>query len=188
MSEDTSGLPFCGPAGDLLSRIALTALPAEVPCAFTNLVACFPREAKSRGDNEPERGEIMECKPRLVEFVNIARPRLIVCVGSLAAQHVRHGDTIPCVDIIHPAYILARMPAAQKQFAVQKCVVQIRNAYEDALTANKPFQPWGVTDNAEVKTAKQKLRLIQTYLTAEEKHQRWLDEGWKPGSDDEIPF
>src|SRR4051812_28157858 len=45
-SEDALGLPFVGPAGDLLDQIKQRALPPETSCAFTNLVACYPREAK----------------------------------------------------------------------------------------------------------------------------------------------
>jgi len=86
-SEDTLGLPFVGPAGQLLDQIIERALPTGTSYALTNLVACYPREAKSRGDNEPERGEILECRPRLIEFVNIARPKLIVLVGNLTDHY-----------------------------------------------------------------------------------------------------
>jgi len=141
--EDATGKPFVGPAGALLETIRERALPSDCRVAFTNLVACFPREAKTRGDNEPERGEILECKPRLIEFVNIAQPKLLVCVGSLTHHHIGHKDTIACVDIVHPAYILARMPKVQQGFAAQKCVVQIRNAYAQVLEQNRPYTEWG---------------------------------------------
>lgn len=143
MSEDAIGLPFVGPAGHRLDQIIAAALPADVTYALTNLVACFPREAKSRGENEPERNEILECRPRLIEFVNIAKPRLIVCVGKLASQYITHDSTIPCVDIDHPAYIL-RMPLAQQQMATQKCIVVLRNAVEDVLqTKPTTYRQWG---------------------------------------------
>ncbi len=146
-SEDTLGRPFVGPAGHLLDDIIERATPSTpVRYAMTNLVACFPAEAKSRGDNEPTHGEILACSDRLVEFVNIAQPRLIVCVGSLAAQYVDHNDSVKCCDIVHPAAIL-RMPLAQKQMAVQRCVVQLRNAVDDMLQSSRCFTQWG-NDNA----------------------------------------
>lgn len=157
-SEDATGQPFKGPAGDLLDKIIERALPGhvelgddgatehwvyDVTYALTNLVCCFPREAKTEGTNEPAHSEIAACRPRLVEFVNIARPKLIVCVGALAAEYVSHTDTVRCVDIVHPAAIL-RMPLAKKNMAVQRSIVVLRNAVEDMLqVGNVNFTKWG---------------------------------------------
>lgn len=162
-SEDAIGLPFVGPAGRLLDQIVDRAIgstlikgpvgyngvglmddPKPVTTAFTNLVACFPAEAKAEGINEPHMSEIKACRERLVEFVNTAQPRLIVCVGALASEHVDHGDTVPCVDIVHPAFILARLPLAQKQMAVQREIVRLRCAVEKMLESpRQQFTKWG---------------------------------------------
>lgn len=169
-SEDARGLPFDGPAGDLLNKIIDRALanwqvpgtegPAynSVTYALTNLVCCFPREAKMEGSEEPHPSEIAACRPRLTEFVNIVRPKLIVYVGALSAEYVDHGDTVRCVDIIHPAAILRRdMPLAQKNMAVQKVIVILRNAVEDMLqVGNVRFTKWGER-HADV-TSKDRLR------------------------------
>lgn len=142
--EDTMGLPFVGQAGRLLDQIIERSLPQGMPYAITNLVCCFPRDKKLTGNHEPERSELLACRPRLVEFVNIVQPKLIVCVGSLATEYVNHEDTIPCIDIVHPAYILAHMPKVQKDYAVSKCVIQIRCAVDDILQSPpKPFTKWG---------------------------------------------
>ena len=142
VSEDALGLPFVGPAGHLLDQIIERALPPTVRYALTNLVCCFPAEAKARGDNEPEHGEILACRPRLVEFIKLCRPRLVVLVGALAEQYAHgsdtpewlpNGSTLKYCHIVHPAHILARLPLAQKQMAVQKCIVVIRSAVEDML-------------------------------------------------------
>lgn len=115
-----------------------------VYCAYTNLVACYPREAKMRGDNEPEADEVRACEPRLVEFVNIARPRLIVCVGQLAAQWVDHGDSVAVADIPHPAWILGHVkPLSRQERETHHCVVVLRNAVEDmAGKAEGGFREW----------------------------------------------
>lgn len=145
MNEDAHGLPFYGPAGDKLEEIIKRAFEpyvhaqGDVSFAYTNLVACFPREAKARGDNEPERGEVLECRPRLVEFVNIAQPRLIVRVGKMVEQYLNFDLSVPMVDITHPAHIL-RMPAAQKGMATNRQAVKLRCAWEDVLQL--PVQPW----------------------------------------------
>lgn len=143
-SEDTAGLPFVGPAGMLLDEIIARGVPKGVTHALTNLVACFPREAKSIGDNEPERGEILECRPRLVQFVNLAQPRVIVRVGKLAVRYLGFDLSVPFADIDHPAYML-RLPLAAQKGAVQRAMVHIRNTCEDVLdTSRAEWKPWGM--------------------------------------------
>lgn len=157
MNEDAEGKPFWGPAGQLLNQIIDRALPSDVACAFTNLVACFPREAKERGDNEPERDEILTCKPRLIEFANLAQPRMVVTVGGLADSYVSPICTGPRVHIVHPAYILSQIPVAAKGPATKKCIVQIAHAWEDAVKLNAQFNPWKKPD-ASSKTRREHLR------------------------------
>lgn len=144
-SEDVLGQPFVGPAGKLLDDIIQRSVCNRivdghvfmVSHALTNLVACFPRDAKGRGDNEPEVDEIKACAARLREFVLMCQPKLVVCVGRLASEWVGRNETCAgiasvrkIVDIIHPAAIL-RMPLAQRAFAVRKCEVTIANALEE---------------------------------------------------------
>lgn len=154
-SEDALGQPFVGPAGERLDAVAATALAEwQVPgtagpgynsvvLAYTNLVACFPRDAKAAGTNEPERGEILACRPRLDEFIRLARPRLIVCVGTLAEQYVDHAGGVPCCDIIHPAATFPpRMTRAQAEGALRRATVVLRSAWEDVLQSGKQFSGW----------------------------------------------
>jgi DNA polymerase len=132
-SEDAIGLPFVGPAGKLLDQIIDRSVPSHVRYALTNLVACFPREAKMAGDNEPSVEEITACKSRLREFLHaVATPSLIVCVGRLASDWVDRMTDCQYADIAHPASIL-RMPLAQRQMATQKCIVQVKCAVEEML-------------------------------------------------------
>lgn len=138
--EDSTGLPFKGPAGNLLDQIIDRAVPSGVTYALTNLVCCFPRENKLAGFNEPEKSEIEACRPRLYEFITICKPKLIVCVGALAANcigdHDAYGRILGArvVDIIHPAATFPpRMAVAQAQMARQRAVVVLRNAVEDMM-------------------------------------------------------
>ena len=166
MSEDALGEPFVStaPAGQLLEWIIGQGLPQGTACAMTNLVACFPREAKSRGDNQPEYSEIMACRPRLVEFLNMARPKLVVCVGVTLAEYVPHNKTVGRVEIVHPASI-KRMPLVQQRYAAMKCAVQIRSAYAEAVKSIQQFQPWEV-DHAEGKKGRR--RVADIYDEAEQ--------------------
>jgi len=77
---------------------------------------------------------------RLIEFVELANPGLIVCVGELARDWLKPGyrysiqlhRDIPTIDIVHPAYIL-RSPIAHQQLLIQRCEVKLRNAVEELL-------------------------------------------------------
>lgn len=157
-SEDALGLPFKGPAGNLLDQIIERALPSDVRYALTNLVCCFPRDAKTAGDNEPEHDEILACRPRLVEFVRLAMPRLVVLVGALARRYVSgasmfrtdgrseqpewvaEGRFLEFCEIVHPAAIL-RMPLAQKNYAVQKNIVVLRRAVLAVMDPQSKHNP-----------------------------------------------
>lgn len=148
-SENTLGIPFApgAPAGRLLQQIIDNVVPVTVSYALTNLVACFPRDAKHAGTNEPAYDEIEECRRRLLEFLVLAQPKLIVCVGRLASDYIppRNDlwDDIRYADIVHPAAIL-RMPKAQQNMAVQKATIILRGAIEDTLQAgSKNFTNWG---------------------------------------------
>ena len=145
-SEDAMGVPFVetAPAGNLMNQIIERALHKSITYALTNIVACFPREAKMFSNNhQPTPDEIRACRPRLTEFVNIARPRLVVRVGQLATAWVDYVSGVRYVDIIHPSYILVRMPLAQRQMAVNKSIVVIRSAVEDMVESNcREFTNW----------------------------------------------
>jgi len=138
-SEDCLGEPFVGPAGNLLDQILADAISAAGGApwryAVTNLVACFPREAKieeasSGSIRPPRKEEIQACRPRLLEFVAIAKPRLIVALGAIARQFAPWPEssdtTIQC--LIHPAAILRMDNQAQRDLAYKRCVLTLTEA------------------------------------------------------------
>lgn len=141
LSEDVVGRPFVGPAGKLMDRIITEALTGyeHMSYALTNLVCCFPKKQKEAGDNEPPPESIEACSKRLEEFVNLAEPRMIVCVGGLAQawiigtkgrRHILTGYQGKLIAITHPAAIL-RMLLAQRPLVTRRCVVTIAEAIEE---------------------------------------------------------
>lgn len=146
-SEDVLGKPFIGPAGKLLDQIIETAWRdsnSVATRAFTNLVACFPKNAKDKKVNEPEPEEIKACEKRLAEFVGLCSPKLAVCVGKLSSTWVhkmRNGlglEDTKLIDIFHPAAIL-RAGIQNQGLAVQKCVLTLTEALEDMTVKDIPF-------------------------------------------------
>ena len=133
-SEDALGKPFVGPAGKLLDYILDQAGASEVKVALTNLVACYPREQKQLGVNEPPEESIKACAPRLIEFASLCQPKGILLVGKLSRKHVpweivekRLWD-----DIIHPAAIL-RADVSQRGLAIQRSIVAVRDLLEEMM-------------------------------------------------------
>lgn len=160
-SENVLGRPFVGPAGRMLDSIVEQSVADEnyrrameqdgkgnhdpyppLRVAFTNLVACIPRENKSsKKATEPDAKHIKACAPRLVDIASIADPKLVVCVGSLAEKwlgsesagsknRVALRKEVPTVHIVHPAAIL-RAQFAQRGLMIQKAVVTLTEALED---------------------------------------------------------
>lgn len=143
LSEDALGQPFVGPAGKLLDEIIRRALGGKaVRAAYTNLVACFPREAKESGDHKPSNESIRRCSPRLEEFIGLCRPRAVVCVGALSTKWLHLAvdgsrDDLVVESIDHPAFLL-RMPEAQRDLAVKRCIIRVKGVVEKVIALSPP--------------------------------------------------
>lgn len=132
-------MPFVGPAGKLLEGCVERAFDGRdyLTRGYTNIVACFPREAKEAGTNEPDSDSIKACGARLVEVVQMAKPQLIVCVGSLAAKWTRKIvgaglEGITLLDVLHPAFII-RLPVSHRDLKVQETIVRLQTAVEELV-------------------------------------------------------
>ncbi len=167
VSEDTIGQPFVGEAGKLLDKIVANALlycmGADLRLAFANLVGCIPRDEGGGKAGPPCHQDIQHCAPRLRDIVDLARPRLIVAVGTLARDyldrkmrgnvwetqalkrnrkkeqkdHVLHpGTYVPRIDIVHPAAIL-RANEAQQGLMAQRAEIQLVTAFQSLLAPAK---------------------------------------------------
>lgn len=134
MSEDTHNKPFWGPAGELLDKI-ITAAGVTRRTAFANMVCCIPLDESGQKVTQPEEAEISSCGDRLREFVAIAKPRVIVAVGDVAATWLPR--MLPTwgtgfVDIVHPAAIL-RQGQAQRGFSFDRCVNTLRDMLREVF-------------------------------------------------------
>jgi uracil-DNA glycosylase len=86
--EDKEGLPFVGPAGQLLDR-ALEEAGIDRSLAYvTNAVKHFKWEArgKRRIHAKPNWSELAACRPWLDAELTVVAPRVLVCLGATAAQ------------------------------------------------------------------------------------------------------
>ncbi len=142
--EDREGRPFVGPAGQLLDR-ALDEAEIDRRLAYvTNVVKHFkwtPR-GKRRIHAKPNWGEIAACRPWLEAELAVVQPRVLVCLGSTAAQallgrqfrvtrqrgELVESDLAPsALATIHPSAIL-RMEDDEREREVQAFVSDLRVA------------------------------------------------------------
>ena len=88
--EDLSGKPFVGPAGKLLDRAFEEAGIARDDVYVTNTVKHFKWEprGKRRIHQKPNSREIAACRPWLEAELRLLKPKLLVCLGSTAAQAI----------------------------------------------------------------------------------------------------
>jgi uracil-DNA glycosylase len=119
--EDAQGLPFVGRAGKLLNQMIEAMGLQRKDVYICNVVKCRPPENRA-----PEKDEVACCSPFLLRQLDAINPKVIVCLGSVAAQtlletnrgisHFR-GEWLEfrgrkLLATYHPAYLL-RNPAAK---------------------------------------------------------------------------
>ncbi|MFH1034259.1 MAG: uracil-DNA glycosylase [Pseudomonadota bacterium] len=121
--EDQAGLPFVGPAGQLLERMLAAVGLKRQEVYITNLVKCRPPK-----NRDPLPVEAATCRPFLEAQVTALAPRVILALGRPACQALLASDApigalrgawrqfmgIPLMPTFHPAYLL-REPARKAE-------------------------------------------------------------------------
>lgn len=125
--EDLKGQPFVGPAGKLLDdMLCIIDLSRETNCYIANIVKCRPPK-----NRDPLPAESEACMPWLREQFRLLRPKIVVCLGRIAAQRMirsdfsvtkEHGTFIEKNGILfmgtfHPAALLRQPQNKPEAFA-----------------------------------------------------------------------
>lgn len=86
-SEDLSGTPFVGRAGQLLDKyLELVDIPRQ-DVYITNILKCRPPK-----NRDPEESEQDACIGYLREQVKLIKPKMIVCLGRISAMRLIKPD------------------------------------------------------------------------------------------------
>ncbi len=85
--EDLQGLPFVGPSGEILDRLFKDCGLSREKIYLTNILKCHPP-----GNRDPREEEIKACLPYLKYETYLLKPRIIVCLGRVAAQRIISPD------------------------------------------------------------------------------------------------
>ena len=122
-TEDNTGRPFVGRAGELLTKMIQNVLlipRSEIYIA--NIVKCRPPQ-----NRVPTSKEALTCKPYLQKQIEIIQPKLIVTLGATAYSYLSNDNTpiskvrghlldmqqYKILPTFHPSYLL-RNPSAKK--------------------------------------------------------------------------
>lgn len=113
--EDIQGIPFVGRAGQLLTDIIEKGMKMRRSDVYiANILKCRPPNNRN-----PSPDEVGRCSPFLVAQLGVIRPRVIIALGTYAAQYLAGDKTpiskmrghfftycdIPVMPTFHPAYL-----------------------------------------------------------------------------------
>ncbi len=141
--EDLKGHPFVGPAGKLLDRALEDAGVDRSRVYVTNVVKHFKWEprGKRRIHKKPRQSEIEACRPWLDDELAIVKPKVLVCLGSTAAQALlgrafrvtaQRGKVVPSplapvvMATVHPSSILRAPDEATRHREYARFVDDLR--------------------------------------------------------------
>ena len=134
--EDEQGIPFVGRSGQVLDELLESIGLSREQIYITNINKCHPP-----GNRDPEREEQEACMPYLKYETALIRPRIMVCLGRIAAQRMirpsfsvtkEHGvfvekGGVAFMGTFHPAALLRQpqnKPAAFADFAALREKIQ----------------------------------------------------------------
>jgi len=132
--EDRQGEPFVGRAGQLLNEMLKAAGYPRDAVYIANILKCRPP-----GNRDPRPAEAAACSSYLQQQIRLVAPRLILCVGRIAAQTLLATETpigklrgqthqlaatgTPVVVTYHPAYLL-RSPLQKRKAWDDLCLAR----------------------------------------------------------------
>jgi uracil-DNA glycosylase len=132
-TEDQTGRPFVGKAGELLNKMIVGMGLAREQVMIANIVKCRPPNNRA-----PAPDETAACTPYLQRQIEIVRPAAIVTLGLPATQYMLQSRLsmgrlrgqwhdwrgIKLMPTYHPAYVL-RNPTLETRAAVWSDLKQV---------------------------------------------------------------
>jgi len=145
-TEDKTGRPFVGKAGQLLDKALIDAGTAREQVYIANTVKCRAADwSTGRPINRaPTEDEASACRHWLLSQIELIKPKVILCVGAPSARNLinknfritqqrgvyfksDYSKTI--LATLHPAYILRNMSASGNDGGYSLLVQDIGKAW-----------------------------------------------------------
>jgi DNA polymerase len=122
-AEDMEGLPFAGPAGQLLDKMcAAIGLHWREEVYTASVIPWRPPQ-----DREASAAELAMMQPFLRRHITLAAPEVVICMGNISCQAIlgkgglsklrgawQEGFALPVLPMVHPQGLL-RQPLRKKQ-------------------------------------------------------------------------
>ncbi len=121
--EDLRGVPFVGPAGEMLEKMLANVVGVPRSAVYiANVVKCRPPQNRN-----PSPSEVESCLPFLRAQIAAVQPKVVLVLGTVALKALWGAelgimkargkwldmDGIPAMPTFHPAYLL-RTPADKR--------------------------------------------------------------------------
>jgi DNA polymerase len=114
-TEDETGRPFVGAAGQLMTKILLA-----IDLKREDVFICNVLKHRPPGNRNPLPDEVTACSPYLVRQIELVKPKVIIAWGTFAAQtlldtklsigklrsQVHRYYGVPLIVTYHPAALL----------------------------------------------------------------------------------
>ncbi|MGF1679463.1 MAG: uracil-DNA glycosylase [Candidatus Methylacidiphilales bacterium] len=129
--EDAQGVPFVGPAGQLLTKMITAMGLKREEVYITNVVKYRPEVGSGGwGNRKPTHEELEACLPYVLEQVAIIKPEVVVGLGATAMEGLLQQervsinrlrgiwhdlDGLALMPTFHPAYLLHNSNIAEKR-------------------------------------------------------------------------
>lgn len=139
--EDARGLPFVGRSGKLQDKIlASIGIRRDANLFISNLVYWRPP-----GNRDPDPEELAICAPFVRRMIELKAPKLLLASGRFSAHslmgvsdgimrlrgrkmsytHDGLPASIPCIPLLHPAYLLRRPADKAKAWADMQTIAKL---------------------------------------------------------------
>ncbi len=143
-TEDETGRPFVGAAGQLLTKIL-----GAISLSREDVFICNVLKHRPPGNRNPMPDEVQACRPFLEQQLALVRPRVILALGSFAARtlldttqslgalrgriHRYHG--VPVIVTYHPAALLRNEAWKRPTWEDVQLARRIHDAAREASSA-----------------------------------------------------
>lgn len=138
--EDLQGIPFVGPAGQLLDDMLSIIDVTRKDCYIANIVKCRPPR-----NRDPRPQEQEACFHYLDNQIDLLDPQIIVCLGRIAAQRIIDPDLHITTDHGHWTYRLGRwMMPMYHPSALLRDVNKRPETFDDLLSLREKMRELGL--------------------------------------------
>lgn len=139
--EDLQGEPFVGPAGKLLDEMLCIIDLSRENCYITNIVKCRPPQNRDPLDIEQD-----TCIGFLRAQTALIRPKIIVCLGRIAAKRLIRSDYRITAE--HGTWVEKNgiwMTAFYHPSALLRDVDKRPDAFRDLISLREKMQELNIT-------------------------------------------